>query len=93
MSKFVTATLTTCILFAAGSSFAQDAMKKDDSMMKKDMTMQECKDHMTMEKKDGMKKDDAMMMKKHDMCADMMKKDGMKKDEAVKKDDGAVKKY
>jgi len=74
---------------SAGTSFAQDAMKKDepmakDGMMKKEMTMQECKDHMAMTKKDGMKKDDAMM-KKDTMCADMMKKDGMKKDEPMKK--------
>ena len=75
-----------CIALSAGSSFAQDAMKKNDAMpkdgmAKKEMTMQECKDHMAMAKKDGMKKDDAMM-KKDTMCADMMKKDGamMKKD-------------
>ena len=92
MNKFVTAALTTGLLFAAGTTFAQDAMKKDEPMMKKDMTMQECKSHMAMEKKDGMKKDDAMMMKKHDMCADMMKKDGMKKDDAAKKDDAPMKK-
>jgi hypothetical protein len=81
-------------LAAAGSSFAQDAMKKDDAMKdgmaKKEMTMQECKDHMAMAKKaDGMKKDDAMMhkddaMKKDAACADMMKKsDGMKKEGAA----------
>ena len=42
-----------CIALSAGTAFAQDAMKKDepmakDGMMKKDMTMQECKDHMAM---------------------------------------------
>ena len=74
MNKFVTAALTTGLLFAAGTSFAQDAMKKDEPMMKKDMTMQECKDHMEAAKKEGAKKDDAMM--KHEaMCTDMMKKD------------------
>jgi hypothetical protein len=79
-----------CMGFAlvAASSFAQDAMKKDDAMKdgmaKKEMTMQDCKDHMAMAKKaDGMKKDDAMM-KKDAACADMMKKsDGMKKDGAA----------
>lgn len=70
-----------CIALSAGASFAQDAMKKNDGMAHKEMTMQECKDHMAMAKKDGMKKDDAMM-KKDTMCHDMMKKDGamMKKD-------------
>ncbi len=69
------------IALAAGSSFAADAMKKDDHMMKKDMTMQGCKDHMAMAKKDGMKKDDASM-KMDAQCDAMMKKDGamMKKD-------------
>jgi hypothetical protein len=84
-----------CIALSAGATFAQDAMKKDEpmakaGMMKKDMTMQECKDHMVMSKKDGMKKDDAMI-KKDTMCADMMKKDGMKKD-GMKKDDAMMKK-
>ncbi len=90
-------TMTTMVLAAfmalpAGGAFAQDAMKKNepmakDGMMKKDMTLQECKDHMAMDNKDGMKKDDAMM-KKDTMCADMMKKDGAKKDmpsEPIKK--------
>lgn len=74
-----------CIAVAAGSISAQDTMKKPDTMTKdgmasKDMTMQQCKDHMAMMKKNTMnkdvpKRDDAMM--KHDaMCADMMKKDG-----------------
>ena len=66
------------IALAAGSSFAQDTMKKDEpmanqGMMKKDMTMQECKDHMAMAKKGGMKRDDAMMHSDA-MCANMMKK-------------------
>ena len=70
-----------CIALSVGASVAQDATKKTDGMAKKDMTMQDCKDHMAMAKKDGMKKDDAMM-KKDTMCHDMMKKDGapMKKD-------------
>ncbi|MBC8058590.1 MAG: hypothetical protein H7Y61_18625 [Rhizobiales bacterium] len=67
-----------CFAMAASSTFAQDAMKKNEPMkdgMKKEMTMQECKDHMAMAKKDGMKKDDAMM-KSDKTCSDMMKKDG-----------------
>ena len=68
------------IALAAGSSFAMDTMKKDEpmanqGMMKKNMTMQECKDHMAMAKKDGMNKDDAMMQSDA-MCANMMKKHG-----------------
>jgi pentapeptide MXKDX repeat protein len=71
---------------------AQDAMKKDamkDGAMNKDMSMQQCKDHMAMAKKDGMKKDDASM-KKDAMCADMMKKDEMKKDDAMMKKGGTA---
>ena len=81
MNTFATTLACACIALAAGTASAQDATKKSDSMatdgmMKKDMTMQECKDHMAMAKKDGMKRDDAM--KGHDaMCADMMKKGGM----------------
>ena len=75
MNAIHTALLSTCLALTAGAATAQDAMKKDDAMMmKKDMTMAECKDHMAMAKKDGMKKDDAMM-KKDQACADMMKKD------------------
>ena len=94
MKTLATALLSTCLVFAASASFAQDAMKKDDAMktgmMKKEMTMQECKDHIAMAKKDGMKKDDAMM-KKDQTCADMMKKDGamMKKDDSMMKDGAA----
>ena len=89
MSKITAALMSTCMLFAAGTVLAMDEMKKGDTMskdgmMKKGMTMQECKDHMAMSKKDGMKKDD-MMMKKDAMCADMMKKDTMGKDGMMKK--------
>ena len=78
MNIFTTSLMSACIALAAGSAGAVDAGKKDDTMpkeeMKKDMTMQECKDHMAAAKKDGAKKDDAMM--KHEaMCNDMMKKD------------------
>lgn len=82
---------TLCAL--ASATFAADDMKKADPMMKKDMTMEECKDHMAMSKKDDMKKDDAMM-KKDSMCADMMKKHDamMKKDDPMMKKDDAMKK-
>jgi hypothetical protein len=88
MNAFTTTAASICLALAAGGAIAQDAMKKDDPMMKKEMTMQECKDHMAMAKKDGMKKDDAMM-KKDQTCADMMKKDGMMKDGMMK--DGMMK--
>jgi hypothetical protein len=89
MKTFATALLCACLAMVAGGAFAQDAMKKNDSMaadgmMKKGMTMQECKDHMAMAKKGDMKKDDAMM-KKDAMCTDMMKKDAMKKDDSMMK--------
>ena len=84
MKTIATALVSTCLVMAAGAASAQGAMKSDeptakDGMMKKEMTLQECKDHMAMAKKDGIKKDSAMM-KSESHCADMMKKDGMKKD-------------
>jgi hypothetical protein len=84
MKTITAALISACMAMAASAASAQDTTKKDepmakDGMMKRDMTMQQCKDHMAMSKKDGMKKDDAMM-KMDTMCADMMKKDGMKKD-------------
>ena len=79
MKTFAATLILTCTALGAGSSFAADDMKKSDAMakdgIKKEMTMQECKDHMAMAKKDGAKKDDAMM-KMDAMCADMMKKEG-----------------
>lgn len=83
MKKLTAALLTAAFAFATGTAFAADDAKKPDAMMKKDMTLQDCKDHMAMAKKDGAKKDDAMM-KKDDMCADMMKKDEMMKKDAMK---------
>jgi len=65
---------------------ASAPMAKADTM-KKEMSMQECKDHMAMANKDTMAKRDDAMMKKDAACADMIKKDGamMKKDEPMKK--------
>ena len=78
MNIFSRTLMCASIALVAGSSFAQDTMKKDEpmateGMMKKNMTMKECKEHMAMAKKSGMKKDDAMMHSDA-MCADMMKK-------------------
>ncbi len=81
MKTIKTALMCACMALAAGSVAAQDAKKDSmakDGMMKKEMTMQECKDHMAMAAKPGTKKDDAMM-KKDTMCADMMKQDKAKK--------------
>ena len=84
MKTLSTALLTACFMTFAGSALAADDMKKADAM-KKDMTMQECKDHMAMSKKDaGMKKDDAMM-KKDATCSEMMKKHSMAASEPMMK--------
>lgn len=92
MNAFKTTLLACCIALSAGTAMAQDAMKKEAPMMKKEMTMQECKDHMAMAKNDGMKKDDAMM-KKDTACAEMMDKGAMGKDgmgkDGMMKDGGA----
>lgn len=98
--KALAATLMcACLTFVAGHAAAASHMEKgasapmaQDGMMKKEMSMQDCKDHVAMAKKDGMKKDDAMM-KKDAMCDEMMKKDGMmKKDDAMMKKDEPMKK-
>jgi hypothetical protein len=81
MKIFSNSLICACIVLSAGAVSAQDAMKKtpmpNDSMMKKSMTMQECKDHMAMKKKDAMNKDapkmDDAMMKQEAMCTEMMK--------------------
>lgn len=67
MKTLSTILMSGCLALAAGGAFAAAHMEKK-------MTMQECKDHMAMNKS-GAKKDDAMM-KKHTMCTDMMKTDG-----------------
>ncbi len=93
MNSFSTTLICACFALAAGTAAAQDTTKKPDTlpqtgMMKKDMTMQECKDHMAMMKKDEMNKDapkkDDAAMKQHAMCSDMMKKDGMTGEPAKK---------
>ena len=88
--KIAAILFSTALSMTAGLAVAQDAMKKDGAMSK-DMTMEQCKDHMAMQKTE-MKKDD-MSMKKDTMCADMMKKhDSMMKPDGMKKDDGMMKK-
>jgi hypothetical protein len=84
----------------ASSAFAASHVEKGASapmaqgaMMKKEMSMQECKDHMAMPKKDTMAKKDDAMMKKDAACAELMKKDEMmKKDGAAMKKDEPMKK-
>lgn len=84
----------------AGSALAASHMEKSASapmaqggMMKKDLSMQECKDHMAMAGKDTMAKKDDAMMKKDAACAEMLKKDAMmKKDGAMMKKDEPMKK-
>ncbi len=73
MKKIPTAAMFACLSIACGAALAADVIK-DDGMMKKDMTLQQCKDHMMMSKKDGMKKDDSMM-KMDTMCKDMLAKE------------------
>jgi len=92
--KFSTFVCSAVLSMSTVLATAQDAMKKDamkNGAMNKDMSMQQCRDHMAMAKKEGMKKDDASM-KKDAMCADMMKKDGTKKDDAMTKKEEPMKK-
>ena len=86
MKILSTALISTCLALAAGTAGAGAHTDKEKAAMaaKKEMTMQECKDHMAMAKKDGMKKDDAMM-KKDTTCAEMMKKDAAAKPDPMKK--------
>jgi len=72
--------LSAFVVAAALGGCAQDKMMmKDDGMakdgmMKKEMSMQECKDQMAMKKDDAMMKKDDAMTKQDTMCAEMMKK-------------------
>ena len=99
MKTLVATLMCASMTFVAGNAFAANHTEKGASspmaggaMMKKEIGMQDCKEHMAMAKKDGMKKDDAMM-KKDAMCDDMMKKDAMmKKDGAMMKKDEPMKK-
>ena len=93
MKSLVTA-LFCCATLVGSGAFAASHMEKGASApmagagtMKKEMSMQECKDHMAMASKDAMAKKDDAMMKKDAACAEMIRKDGamMKKDEPMKK--------
>jgi hypothetical protein len=93
MKTITTVLMCACLTLAAGGAGAQDNTKPngsaEDSVMKKDWTVKDCNDHMTMSKKDGTKKDDATM-KMESQCADMMKgrtmtKDGSAEDSVMKK--------
>ena len=85
MKTLAATLLSGCLALTAAGAIAADDMKKTDPM-KKEMTMQECKDHMAMAKKDD------ATMKKDAMCADMMKKEPAKKDDAMMKKDEPMKK-
>ena len=80
------ATLICCasLSFAGAGAVAASHTEKGasapmaaDGMMKKEMSMQECKDYMAMAKKDD------AMMKKDAACEEMMKKDEMMKKEGA----------
>ena len=89
MRRYTATLLSASLCFVAGSVFAASHMEKGASApmaMKKEMSMQECKDHLAMAKKDTMAKKDDAMMKKDAACAEMVKKDEMmKKEEPMKK--------
>ena len=99
--KTLVATLSCCIglAFAGGAGAASHTekgasapMAKPDAM-KKEMSLQDCKDHMAMAAKDTMAKKDDAAMKKDAACADLVKKDEMmKKDGAMMKKDEPMKK-
>ena len=99
MKSLVTALLC-CAALAGSGAFAASHMEKGASApmakgdtMKKEMSMQECKDYLAMAGKDAMAKKDDAMMKKDAACAEMMKKDEtMKKDGAMMKKDEPMKK-
>ena len=92
MRTFAATLICASLSFVAGSALAASHMEKGASapmasggMMKKDLSMQDCKDHMAMARKDAMAKKDDAMMKKDTMCADMMKKDATAKPDPMKK--------
>jgi len=96
MKTFAATLVCASLGFAACSAFAASHMEKGASApmaMKKEMSMQDCKDHLAMAKKDTMAKKDDAMMKKDAACAEMLKKDEMmKKDGAMMKKEEPMKK-
>jgi len=94
--KTLAATLVCAGLAASGSAFAASHTEKGASapmaqgdLMKKEMSVQECKDYMAMAKKDTMAKKDDAMMRKDAACEEMVKKDEMmmKNDAMMKKEE------
>ena len=77
MKTLTTALLTSFMAFAAVSATAQDAVRKDNTMVDLHMTMQQCKDHMERAGRGSRQGDDAMRQKDA-YCSDMMKKHGVK---------------
>ena len=79
--------------FAGASAFAASHTEKGASApmaqggtMKKEMSVQECRDYMALSRKDAMAKKDDAMTKKDAACEEMVKKDEMmKKEEPMKK--------
>ena len=98
--RTLAATLICCASLTGAGAFAAShtemgasAPMAADGMMKKEMSMQDCKDHMAMAKKDTMAKKDDAMMKKDAACEEMMKKDEMmKKESATMKKEEPMKK-
>ena len=96
MKTYAATLLSASLCFAAGTALAASHMEKGASApmaMKKEMSMQECKDHLAMAKKDTMAKKDDAAMKKDAACAEMVKQDEtMKKDGAMMKKEEPMKK-
>ena len=80
MNKITAALLSTCFLFAAGSSFAENEYERQMNTTAKDHMVKDAmaKDHMA---KDAMAKDH---MAKDAMAKDHMGKDAMAKDHMAK---------
>jgi len=93
MRSLATTLICASLSFAGASAFAASHTEKGASApmaqggtMKKEMSVQECRDYMAMSRKDTMAKKDDAMMKKDAACEEMVKKDEMmKKEEPMKK--------
>lgn len=77
-----------CAAMAFTGAFANDTVKKNDTMAKDQMTqgqmtLQQCKDHMATSNKSA-KKDDATI-RMDAMCAELMNQQEAKKDDAMRK--------
>ncbi len=77
MKTIATALACACMALGAASVSAQESVKKDGPMPQgamKEMTMQECKDHMAMSKTMTPKSEE--ISKLDETCAAMMEKEG-----------------